>query len=448
MREDPLHHRPLPRPSAAIARPAAFHFPAPVTVARFMETALYHPDHGYYATRAQRSGARGDFFTSVDTGPLFGEMIAEQLVEMRARLRAAGSGEPFDLVEAGAGNGRLTRDILDALAEHHPAVYADVRVTLVERSAAARDAAHATLTGHLPRVADIRESLPPRLRGVLLANELLDAFPVHVLAMTPDGLREVYLQDVDGRLSETPGPVSDPRLVTWFRTSFGPSRDDPPEGPCPTGAMDAPERTEVSLAVPDWIASAARAIDMGFLLLFDYVAPAAPRGLSLTSYARHVAMPRWFDAPGTRDITSHVDLPALQRAALAAGFVESGACRSDLFPALPRHRRARRRQRPRGRGTAAGGQDAPAPRWAGQHDEGASLQQRRRRPGSHRLCRWPEDIAVDSRQSQSQSAVGSRQSTVDSRQSAVASRQSAVGGRRSAVGGRRSAVDGQVSAIG
>ena len=75
-----------------------------------MDLALYHPEHGYYAAREQRSGRRGDFYTSVDVGPMFGELLAAQFAEMASTLPG-----PFDLVEAAAGNGRLTRDVLDAL---------------------------------------------------------------------------------------------------------------------------------------------------------------------------------------------------------------------------------------------------------------------------------------------------------------------------------------------
>src|SRR5262245_37931944 len=99
-----------------------------------MELALYHRELGYYASSARRSGASGDFFTNVDAGPLFGEMIAEQMADMWRVLRLAGASR-FDLVEAGAGTGRLARDLLDAAARHHPDLYDNLRVTLVERSA-------------------------------------------------------------------------------------------------------------------------------------------------------------------------------------------------------------------------------------------------------------------------------------------------------------------------
>src|SRR5512133_509867 len=94
----------------------------PLTFAQFMEIALYDPMVGYYSRATRRSGRTGDFYTSVDVSPLFGELLAEQIADM-ARMVIGQSGdrspEPgvavFDLVEAGAGNGRLSRDVLEAL---------------------------------------------------------------------------------------------------------------------------------------------------------------------------------------------------------------------------------------------------------------------------------------------------------------------------------------------
>ena len=138
----------------------------PITVAEFMEIALYHPGLGYYATAAQRSGRAGDFYTSVDVGPLFGELVAEQIAEMWERLRERGA-TTFDLVEA---------------------------------SAAARAAQHETLRDHRARIVGSVPDLPSSVRGVILANELLDALPVHLVTMTGAGLREILIGEHDGRL--------------------------------------------------------------------------------------------------------------------------------------------------------------------------------------------------------------------------------------------------------
>src|SRR5438132_11820580 len=90
----------------------------PISFAEFMDISLYHPEYGYYARAAQRTGRAGDFFTSVDVGPVFGELLAKQFGEMFRVLSKPQF--PFDLVEAGAGNGRLSRDILDAAQRTDP----------------------------------------------------------------------------------------------------------------------------------------------------------------------------------------------------------------------------------------------------------------------------------------------------------------------------------------
>src|SRR5436190_1257647 len=107
----------------------------PITVAVFMEAALYHPGHGYYATEARRSGRGGDFYTSVDAGSLFGETLAGYLARRWIEMARP---DAFDLVEAGAGNGRLARDVADAAAREYPDFYETLRLHLVERSADAR----------------------------------------------------------------------------------------------------------------------------------------------------------------------------------------------------------------------------------------------------------------------------------------------------------------------
>src|SRR5262245_32680381 len=181
-----------------------------MTVAAFMDAALYDPEFGYYARSVQRSGRAGDFFTSVDVGALFGEFLAVQIAEMSAHLDAPRSvplrspARPpraptesahgnFTLVEAGAGNGRLAADILQALRREQPSLYQRTRLHLVDASASARAAQRDTLGTAADRLASSSETLPLSFEGVLVANELLDAMPVHQVVMRESGLREVYV---------------------------------------------------------------------------------------------------------------------------------------------------------------------------------------------------------------------------------------------------------------
>src|SRR5919204_4829162 len=174
----------------------------PMTVAAFMDLALYDVDSGYYARAARRSGRAGDFFTSVDVGPLFGDLLERQLAEMADILRtidgalSARTSNIIDIVEAGAGNGRLAADILRAAQARHHEFYDRIALHLIEASPQARAAHRSTLGPLSERLVSSSSELPASFEGVLIANELLDAMPVHQLVMREDGLREVYV-DID-----------------------------------------------------------------------------------------------------------------------------------------------------------------------------------------------------------------------------------------------------------
>ena len=164
-----------------------------MTVAAFMDLALYDPAVGYYARAAQRSGRAGDFFTSVDVGPLFGDLLELQIAEMAGILQPTAENQrsSIDLVEAGAGNGRLSADILHAARKRHPDLFVRLDLRLVEASPEARRAQSGTLGELTSRLASSSDSLPDDFEGILVANELLDALPVHQVVMREDG-RALY----------------------------------------------------------------------------------------------------------------------------------------------------------------------------------------------------------------------------------------------------------------
>ena len=299
----------------------------PLPFAEYMDLALYHPELGYYARAGRRSGRAGDFYTSVDAGPLFGELLAAQFAEMQ---RLAAPEGPFDLVEAGAGNGRLARRVLDHAAAAHPALYRALRLTLVERSPTARAAQHDALGPHGGRLAQSGSELPARVRGVIFANELLDALPVHSIVMTAAGLREVHVDSRNGHLVERSGPVSP--AVEEHVERFG-------------IRLDAGWRTEVSPAAIAWVTAAARRLERGFLLLVDYgheahelYSPTHAQGTLACYHRQRVeaagdgrAGAPWLEAPGSRDITAHVDLTAVRTAAEAEGLRTLGVLDQTYF---------------------------------------------------------------------------------------------------------------------
>jgi SAM-dependent MidA family methyltransferase len=336
----------------------------PLTVAAFMELALYDPAFGYYARAAQRSGRAGDFFTSVDVGPVFGELLEIQLAEMATMLQAtaehakpaeknklsassARSAVPvFDLVEAGAGNGRLSADILRAARDRDPGFYSSVRLHLVEASAAACGAQAAMLGDVGDRLSTAGPSLPDSFEGVLVANELLDAFPVHQVVMREEGLREVYVVP-DTVPGTVPGSVPDTVPDTRLKLR---------EGPLSTTAVSAylsqlgvtlepGWRVEINLHAVEWIRDAARRLRRGFIIVIDYGHEARElysvthSGGTLTSFSGHTsavpdassATPPWLQRPGGQDLTAHVDFTSVRNAAEAEGLQTLGFLDQTYF---------------------------------------------------------------------------------------------------------------------
>lgn len=327
-----------------------------------MDLALYDPEVGYYARAAKRSGRAGDFFTSVDVGPLFGDLIEIQIAEMAGMLHLdvgrtlsgpASPGGPdkvrptpdfdlvrpapdFDLVEAGAGNAQLSTDILRAARRRDPGVYDRIRLHLVEASAHARAAARTTLGESADRLVSLVssiDSLPSAFTGVLLANELLDALPVHQVVMRPEGLREVYVTSTSTHapLTTCEGPLSTPALADHLdRLSV---------------RLEPGWRAEINLRAIDWLREAARRLSRGFIVIIDYGHEArelyseSHADGTLTTFAHHVAegpvdasaTPSWLRYPGEQDITAHVDFTSIRAVAEAEGLSPLGFLDQTYF---------------------------------------------------------------------------------------------------------------------
>ena len=304
----------------------------PLPFAAYAELALYHPDLGYYTRADRRSGRAGDFFTSVDLGPLFGALLASQLGEMWRLLRSTAADKRFDLVEAAAGNGRLARDVLAAAATDDPAFYDAIDLHLVERSGTAREVQAATLGPHACKLASSGSKMPPVVHGAVFANELLDALAPHALAMTADGLREVYV-DVDeatGHFVERLGPLSSARVQAHI------------DG---RGIALRPGwRAEIVPDAADWVRHAVSSLTRGFLLLIDYGHEASElysethaSGTLATYHRQRIAdaadgvPPPWLVDPGECDITAHVDLTLVRDSAEEAGARTLGVLDQTYF---------------------------------------------------------------------------------------------------------------------
>lgn len=279
----------------------------------YMHACLYHPGHGFYAEGGARVGRSGDFFTSVSVGPCFGRLLADHLHDL---WKKTGSPARWILLEQGADDGRLAADILASTQARHPDLLAALHVVLIEPFDQNRRRQEATLTPWNGRVSWV-EALPDastREACVFLANELLDALPVHRVRRRDGDWREVRVVKPPHRQPAwTTRQVEDPALQAALAQL--------PDHPYPEGYT-----TEVSTAIPVWIKALSTALPQARLLLIDYgheaadyYHPSRSEG-TLRAYQNHRVVDDPLRLPGACDLTAHVDLTSLTRGLAAAGW--------------------------------------------------------------------------------------------------------------------------------
>ncbi|MFQ5878333.1 MAG: class I SAM-dependent methyltransferase [Acidobacteriota bacterium] len=281
----------------------------PIPFARFMEICLYHPRHGYY-TRGLGGGGR-DYVTSSGIHGAFGTLVARQVEQM---WRKCSRPDPFTFVEFGPGEGRFAEDFLRAASRSRGFARA-LRYLLVDPSPALRARQRARLGRRTP--VRVEWASPRRLEsegpfvGCLFANEVVDAFPVHRLLGTPQGPREIHVDERDGALVEVLAPPSTPSLQRFLDESCIAPEDG--------------QEVDLNLAAPRWMAWAVGLLERGYVLIVDYgyearglYHPARRRG-TLLAYHGHRTGEDFLRNPGEQDLTAHVDFTALARAAERAG---------------------------------------------------------------------------------------------------------------------------------
>lgn len=296
-----------------------------ITFARFMELALYHPVHGYYLSPQRRPGRPGDFLTAPEATPYFGLTLARQIAECWERL-----GKPayFEIREYGGGIGGLAYDIIAGLSDAAPDAAAALLYRLIEinpyrRAEALAAMAEVGLAGKV--LVEAPEAERPPLSGVLLANEVADAFPVHRLLIRPEGIRERYVTWRDGGFGEEEGPLSlaaQQAAEALLREGI---------------ALPPGSAVDVSPAASEWFASVAAQIERGYALVIDYGYPARELYTAhrlegtVRAYFAHTVTDNALIRAGEQDLTAHVDFTALQRAGERAGLTLAGFTTQGAF---------------------------------------------------------------------------------------------------------------------
>jgi SAM-dependent MidA family methyltransferase len=273
-----------------------------ISFARFMEMALYAPGQGYYVAGAVKLGKAGDFVTAPEISPLFGRTLARQVAQV---LELSGGD---GVLELGAGSGAMAADVL---AELRTMDRLPRRYLLLETSPQLAKRQRHTLR-HSQSALDDRiqwiNALPGNFEGVIIANEVLDALPVHLVAWRKDGLYERGVSCSDG--------------FVWKERLLQP-------GELRSAAENiaaAPDYvSEISLLAPALVRSLAASLHRGALLFIDYgfgrreyYHPQRAHGTLMCHY-RHLAHDDPFLLPGLQDVTSHVDFTAVAEAGIEAG---------------------------------------------------------------------------------------------------------------------------------
>jgi len=325
-----------------------------ITFAEYMDIALYHPEHGYYSTKAVNLGKKGDFFTSVHLGGDFGQLLAEQFLQMWEIL---GRPKPFTLVEMGAGQGLLAADILSYLQQQYLDFFASLEYVIVEKSVALRQEQQQRLQDFPLRWCNLEDIPSLSITGCFFSNELVDALPVHQFILEAGELREIYVttqeveanegsegdeginltsvetfhRNVSTRISpfvEVIGEVSSLKIAEYFDLlGIDFAQSAYPDG----------YRSEINLAAVDWLSIVADRLKRGYLLTIDYgyaanryYNPRRTQG-TLQCYYQH----RHHDNPyiniGRQDITAHVDFTALEKSGDRSGLQKVGFTQQGLF---------------------------------------------------------------------------------------------------------------------
>lgn len=304
--------KPVDDPSRYIGQRIAEAPGGAVPFSEFMRMCLYDQDAGYYMKEQVKTGKQGDFYTAAHIGSVFGQVLSASILQEAVRL----SGEKLLVTEWGGGNGRLALQILDEMRDRYPAVYERLEYWLVEASPFHRKLQLESLQGHLERIFQLEPAQAmdqaPR-SGIILSNELLDAFPVRRVRQREEGLMELWVaweQETD-TFRELELPCRDSELDEYFRSS---------------GIRLQPGQTaEIGQEAAEWLAGQAERLDEGSMITIDYGDVAEELFAShrfagtLMCYKDHNGHDNPYIYPGEQDITAHVDFSACIRAGERSG---------------------------------------------------------------------------------------------------------------------------------
>ena len=276
----------------------------PISFSEYMETALYEPGLGYYSAGLQKFGAGGDFVTAPQLGNIFARCLANQIEQIGQSLGK------YEILEAGAGSGRLAADLLCALEKSHP----PERYRILERSAHLRQVQKETLSQAVPlwmdRICWLDEPPDSDWQGVFLANEVLDALTVERFCVQDDGICQLKVSNGPDGFDWFKAPCPE-RMQTQIHALLAGLEQQPDIGFC----------SELNTSLAAWLEVVSAGMQKGVALFIDYgytrrdyYRPQRRNGTLICHY-QHRAHDDPFIWPGLTDISASVDFTALAEAA-------------------------------------------------------------------------------------------------------------------------------------
>ena len=290
----------------------------PITFAEFMQISLYSPDFGYYTTKSNKIGKKGDFVTAPEVSSLFGYSLATQFKQILSLI------ENPVILEFGAGTGKLCVDILTELESTHslPSFY-----YIIDVSGELKDKQKQFISEKIPhllnRIKWISNLPQEPIQGAIIANEVLDAMPVERFVLNSSGLFEVYINVLDDELKEVMLPATNSELKSYVKEFIKHDIDN--------------YMSEANLIMAHWLKEISQTIQKGAVFIIDYGFPAHEyyhpdrNGGTIMCHYQQKANPNPLINIGKQDITAHVNFTHVAEVAFANGFNIAGFTNQASF---------------------------------------------------------------------------------------------------------------------
>lgn len=293
-----------------------------ITYAEYMDIVLYDSNVGYYMKEKKKLGREGDFYTSSGVHTVFGRAFAHFFLDLIEKEAL-----PATICEFGGGDGRFAKAVMDEwelIAKRKQLRYIIIETSPYHRNEQKKLLSQKGEFQQFASLEDLKESEPNAFEGIIFSNELLDAFPVHVVEKQGADLLEVFVAvDNENNLIETKQQCTNPQVIDWLK-SYGPT-------------LKEGQRIEVPIYMNSWITSINDYLKRGFIVTIDYGFTKEDWNLpqrkdgSLRGYYKHQMINNPLQYPTEMDLTTHIHLDAYEMISGEVGLEKIVSVKQNRF---------------------------------------------------------------------------------------------------------------------